>query len=359
MRNELVRMAGRQAPWVGESGPDRDVVISSRVRLARNVSEGAFPRVTPADELCELRETVVGVCRPLLGGADTQVWRMEDLEELERRFLVERHLVSVEFLEFVLGRGVMISGDESAAILLNEEDHLRVQAFSAGLAPQRALARALSLAEEAGRSLPFAFDSEFGYLTACPTNVGTGMRASVLLHLGGLRQTRDLDRVIHSLQRLRYTVRGFYGEGSDGLGSLFQLSHSVTLGRSEESTVEELLGHTEKVLACERRARSVLLQKDRNRLEDRVWRAWGLLRSCRLLATREAFELLSDVRMGTSLKILPRLDETILNTLLISVQSAHLQLAHGRAMDAAERDVVRATSVREQLALAVEGNEDR
>jgi protein arginine kinase len=357
--NELQSMAARQAPWLTEEGPDRDVALSSRVRLARNVEAGSFSHITPADELCELRDGILGACHSVLQERGAQVWRMEDLEDLQRQFLVERHLVSVNFLQFVLGRGLIVGPDESEAIMLNEEDHLRVQAFSAGLSPQRALARAMELADTVGRLVPLAFDEDFGYLTACPTNVGTGMRASILLHLGGLSLSQDLDRVLHGLRRLRYTVRGFYGEGSDALGSLFQVSHSVTLGRSEDEILDELLHHTRKVISCERRARSVLLEQDRDRLEDRVWRAWALLRSCRILSTREAFELLSDVRMGTSLKILPRLDETILNTLLISVQSAHLQLARGRAMDAAERDVVRAAYVREELSRAVEGDEGR
>ncbi len=356
---ELRAMSRRQAPWIAQPGPESDIALSSRVRLARNLEQSRFTHITPADELCELREGVLVACAELVAERGGQVWRMEDLEDLQRRFLVERHLVSVDFLQYILGRGVIVGPDEDEAIMLNEEDHLRVQAFSPGLSPHRALARARELAESVGQVVPLAYDEEFGYLTACPTNVGTGMRASVLVHLAGLGITGDLDRVLHSLRRLRYTVRGFYGEGSDALGSLFQVSHSVTLGRTEDEILEELLHHTRKVISCERRARSVLLQKDLKRLEDRVARAWGLLRSCRLLSTREAFELLSDVRMGTMLKILPRMDESILNTLLISVQSAHLQLAAGRSMDAAERDEVRADYVREQLSQAVEGDEDR
>jgi protein arginine kinase len=357
--NELSQLAERQAPWIVRPGPERDIDLISRVRLARNLENDRFSHITPADELCTVRERVISAAQAVLGPEGSLTWRMEDLEELERRFLVERHLISIELMRYVLGRGLVITSDESTGLMVNEEDHLRLQAFAPGLAPRKALARALDLASGLEEHVQFAFDDELGFLTACPTNVGTGMRASLLMHLPGLRLTEDIDRVLNSLRRLSYEVRGFYGEGSDALASLFQVSHSVTLGRSEDEIIEELLHHAQKVISCERRARSVLLQRDRVRLEDRLWRAWGLLGSCRLLATSEAFALLSDVRLGSDLKVLPDLDDSILNTLLISVQSAHLQVAAGRPIEAPERDEIRAAAVREQLRRAARKDEDR
>lgn len=352
-------MARSRVPWITDEGPERDIVLSSRVRLARNLDGGRFTQLTPADELCDLRERILDAARPLLGGEEAATWRMEDLEDLERQFLVERHLISVDLMRYVLGRGLVLGPDEAAGLMINEEDHLRVQAFAPGLDPGRALDRALDLAGDLEESVSFAFDEEFGYLTACPTNVGTGMRASVLMHLPGLTLTEDLERVLNGLRRVDCVVRGFYGEGSDAMGSLFQVSHSVTLGLSEATIVEQLLHHTRKIVSCESRARSVLLQRDRIRLQDRVWRAWGLLHSCRLLSTAEAFALLSDVRLGSNLGILPGLDESILNTLIINVQSAHLQVSAGRSMEAAERDEARAQNVREQLQKAAGGDEHR
>jgi protein arginine kinase len=189
--------------------------------------------------------------------------------------------------------------------------------------------------------------------------VGTGMRASILLHLPGLAHTGDIDRVLNSLRRLNYTVRGFYGEGSGVIGALFQVSNSVTLGNSERGIVDDLLRHTSKVIDCERQAREALLAKGLRALEDRVWRAYGILRHSRLLSTKEAFERLSDVRLGTSLGLLPGVDESVLNMLLINVQGAHLQIAAGRGLDMQERDETRAEYVREQLTTTGDGKDDR
>lgn len=357
--SSLRERAQHPAPWlIAEEATDRDIVLSSRVRLARNVEGWRFPQVTPADELCVLREQILGAVERVAPFESAQILRMEDLAEIERRFLLERHLISADLVQFVLGRGLVVTEDESHGLMLNEEDHIRLQAFAAGLGPRPALARAMATMQEFEAELAFAFDPQLGYLTACPTNVGTGMRASVLLHLPALVLTQDADKVLNSLRRLSYTVRGFYGEGSGVMGALFQISNSATLGRSEEQIVEDLLVHVGKVIECEREARRALLERDRVRLEDRVWRSWGALTHGRLLSTKEAFERLSDVRLGCGLQILPWVDDAVSNTLMMSVQSAHLQVGSGMTMEAPQRDEARARFVREQLIQAVERNEE-
>ena len=352
-------LAQRPATWLLEAdAPEADVVLSSRVRMARNVLGWRFPHAVPADELVRLRGDVVDAVRRAAPEACVRALNMEELEEVERRFLLERHLISADLVRFVLGRGLLASDDESLGLMLNEEDHVRLQVFAAGLGVEMALERAQSGLAAISSEVEFAHDETLGFVTACPTNVGTGMRASILIHLPALILTEDAERVLNSLRRLNYTVRGFYGEGSGVMGALFQISNSVTLGRSEGRIVEELLVHVRKVIECEREAREALLERDRLRLEDRVWRAWGLLTQARLLTTREAFEHLSDVRLGCGVGILPPVDPAVSNRLLMCVQSAHLQVGSGRAMEAPERDEARARFVREQLERAVERNDE-
>jgi len=352
-------LAKRPAPWLmQDDAPDGHIVLSSRVRLARNVTGWNFPHVVDADHLCRLRDDVVEAIERTTPDAAAHVLRMEDLDETERRFLLERHLISADLVRYVLGRGLTISQDEDLGLMLNEEDHVRLQAFSAGLSVDAALERASRGMRSIAEEVAFACDDELGFLTACPTNVGTGLRASILIHLPGLVITEDAERVLNGLRRLNYTVRGFYGEGSGVMGSLFQVSNSATLGRDENAIVEELLVHVREVIECESKARQALLERDRIRTEDRAWRAWGLSTRARLLTTREAFELLSDVRLGCSLGILPRVPTSVSNHLFLCVQSAHLQVGAGQAMEAPERDEARARFVRDQLERAEERNDE-
>lgn len=345
----LQRMSQHAAPWALQDAPERGIVVSSRIRLARNIAGQFFPHMLEEDALRALRGDVLDAARACPSLTDGLAWSMEELEELERRFLLERHLVSMELVREPMGRALLVSPDESCGLMINEEDHLRLQAFGSGLDPLSNLERALRLAGELEERLAFATSSRLGHLTACPTNVGTGLRASILVHLPGLVLTRDIEKVLNSLRVLNYTVRGFYGEGSGVMGSLFQISNTATLGLSEIQIVDDLLHHVRKVISVEREARAVLLERERARLEDRVWRAWGILVHARLLGTREAFDLLGDVRLGTCIQLLPRLDGSILETLLVTIQGAHLQIAEGRTLDASERDAARAETIRRSL----------
>lgn len=354
--SELRDLARRTPGWLSRTGSGPDIVISSRVRLARNVRDWTFPHVTGADRLCQLRDEVFRAVLQEGPLASARRLQMEDLEELELSFLRERNLISADLARFVLGRGLALLEDESCGLMVNEEDHLRVQALAPGLDPSGCLGRASRVAAVAEEKLGFAFDARLGYLTACPTNVGTGMRASALMHLPGLVLTGDFERVLHSLRRLDFAVRGTYGEGSGAMGALFQISNAVTLGRSEEQIVEGLILHAGKVAECELQAREALSTRDRVRLEDRVWRARGRLTHARLLSTQEALDALSDLRLGISVGILPGLDQSVVNALFLDIQGAHLQLSSGRAMAAPQRDELRATLIRQRLAGSDEGS---
>jgi protein arginine kinase len=355
--SELREFALRRPAWLRRPSADPDIVISSRVRLARNISGWTFPHATDADRLCQLRDEVFREVRR--GGplASARGLLMEDLKELELSFLRERNLISADLARYVLGRGLLLPEDESCGLMVNEEDHLRIQALAPGLDPSGCLGRASQIASALESGLGFAFDEHLGYLTACPTNVGTGMRASTLMHLPALVLTGELDRVLNSLRRLVFVVRGTYGVGSGAMGALFQISNAATLGRTEEQIVDELLVHATKVVDCERQARRALLKRDRVRLEDRLWRSRGRLTHARLLSTREALDALSDLRLGSAVEILSGVDENLVNALFLDIQGAHLQISTGRSMGAPERDELRATLIRQRLAGTDEGHD--
>lgn len=353
--SELREFARRTPAWLTPAETGDAIVLSSRVRLARNVHGWTFPHATPADRLCDLRDEVF---RAVLGDsalASARRLQMEDLEELELHFLRERNLISGELTRFVLGRGLVVPDDENCGLMVNEEDHLRIQALAPGLDPDGCLQRAGALAATLDSSLEFAFDERLGYLTTCPTNVGTGMRASALMHLPGLVLTGELEPVFNGLRRLDFAVRGTYGEGTGAMGALFQISNAATLGTREEEIAERLCSHAGKVAEVEQKAREALLRRDRLRLEDRVWRAWGKLTHARLLSTREALDALSDLRLAVSLGLLPGLDHLVVNALFLEIQGAHLQISEGRSMGAPERDKLRATLIRQRLAGTEEG----
>ena len=261
--SELRDFTRRAPSWLRAGGPEPDIVLSSRVRLARNLHDRTFPHTTDADLLCGLRDEVFAAVLKDGPLATARRLQMEDLDELELGFLRERNLISSHLARYILGRGLVVLEDESCGMMVNEEDHLRIQALAPGLDPSGCLGRAMRVATSVEPELGFAFDDQLGYLTACPTNVGTGMRASALMHLPALVLTGDLDRVFHSLHRLEFAVRGTYGEGTDAVGALFQVSNSATLGRSEEQIVDELFLHAGKVAQCERQAREALLTRDR------------------------------------------------------------------------------------------------
>jgi len=340
--------------WLDASGEHADVVLSTRIRLARNVEGYAFtPRARDAERLrvlSQIRDAAPAV--PSLRGS--VLLRVDELATVDRKLLHERHLVSRELAGLESGQDVRTGAalllGESVSVMVNEEDHLRLQALRSGLAVHEAYRAALRLDQELGSRVPYAFHHEFGFLTACPTNTGTGMRASVLIHLPGLVLTKEISKVLAGLQQMGLTYRGLYGEGSEVVGNFFQISNQTTLGRSEEDLLDSLARVVQKVIEREEEARRVLLRDAGYIIEDKLWRAFGTLRFARILTLDDAMNFLSGVRLAVGLKLISGLSVYTLNKLLIFCQSAHLAHAEGRALSEAEASQARARYVREALA---------
>lgn len=365
MMDELTSIADFGLSWLDASGDHPDVVLSTRVRLARNLQGQAFgPRARVND-----REAVLDCLKrglPEVGILKGAVLaEFHKMDQRERRLLVERRLASREMLgpaETGPARatGVLVGGRDPLSIMVNEEDHLRIQAIFSGLQMKEAWALVDRLDEELGAVLPYAYHPEFGFLTSCPTNVGTGLRASVLVHLPGLVLTKEIGKVLQGLSQVGLTFRGLYGEGSEVIGNFFQVSNQMTLGKTEEDLVEHLEKVIRQVIQYEMQARIVLLRDAPQVTEDKLWRAYGLLRYARSLSFEELMNLLSGVRLGVSLKLLPKLRVYTLNKLMIFTQLAHLEQAAGRELPEAESDAHRAAYVRRVLATegAVSADDD-
>jgi protein arginine kinase len=345
--DELVK---RPVRWMSGDGDRADVVVSSRVRLARNLTKHRYPmRAEPneAAEVVELVRTAIEKCVPL---ADGGFFESATLDRDDRDLLIERHLISPEFMRDDLPRGLYVDGTLESSLMINEEDHLRIQAVRSGLDLGAAMARAREIDVALAEVLRFDYDTRLGYLTACPTNVGTGLRVSVLIHLPGLVLTKEMDVVLQQINKVGLNVRGFYGEGSDVLGNIFQVSNQTTLGRTEEDLVDSLEKVTEQLMMYEGNARRTLFTDAGDQIRDKIWRAFGILSNARVLTSQEVMNLLSAVRLGVSMGEPLGLDTAQINELMLATQPAHLERAYGRDMTPEERDVARAELVRSRLA---------
>ena len=342
-------MAKAPASWLSGEGEESLVVLSTRVRLARNVAGCNYPTTADTDtrkQIISYMDSVTARSSLLKQG---QYYKATDIENLDRDFLIERHLISPVFFNGEMSKTLLIGPAERLSVMVNEEDHLRIQALTSGLDVQAALDMASQYESEIGRYLEYDYDRDFGYLTACPTNAGTGMRASVLIHLPGLVLTRDIDKLITRLTRSGLVVRGFYGEGSDVLGNLFQVSNQNTLGISESDIAELISRSTREIIDEEAAARQRLIDEAADMIEDKIWRAFGILKHARVLSSEEVMNLLSAVRLGHAMNIIDFLDIALINEMLLLSQPAHLQKYYGTEMDHNRRDFVRAQMVRERL----------
>jgi len=341
--------------WLEASGPHADVVLSTRIRLARNLQGHAFsPRVDDEERLRILHSVQAAAQKSALLRDGVSV-DIASLPPLSRNVLLERHLVSRELVGDGprgphAGAGLIIGPEEQAGVMVNEEDHLRLQGLMSGLRLRDAYALVDALDEELGRELPMAFHHEFGYLTSCPTNVGTGLRASILVHLPGLVLTKEIGKVLQGIGQVGLTFRGLYGEGSEVVGNFFQISNQTTLGKPEEDLIDHLQKIVQQVIQYEMQARSVLMREAPAVIEDKIWRAYGLLRYARAMTFQEVMNLLSGVRLGVSMKLLSGLSVYTLNKIMVYTQAAHLEQAAGRPLSEAESDVHRAGYVRRILA---------
>jgi protein arginine kinase len=340
--------------WLEASGPGNHLVISTRIRLARNLEAHRFATRADRAEREAILDEVQAAAAAAPGLSSAVRFRLDQLELLDRQLLYERHLVSRELAMPEAGAGVRAGGgvliQDHASVMVNEEDHLRLQALHSGFELDATWDLVSRLDTELGQRLAFAFHPEFGYLTSCPTNVGTGLRASVLVHLPGLVLTKEINKILQALGQVGLTFRGLYGEGSEVVGNLFQLSNQTTLGKAEPELLDHLGKLVRQVLEHEERARQILLRDATAILEDKVWRAYGLLRYARTLTFEETMNLLSGVRLGVGLGLVPNVGMYALNKLLVFTQPAHLAAAApGRMLSEEELPVRRAAYVRQVL----------
>jgi protein arginine kinase len=343
--------------WLDASGPQSHLVLSTRIRLARNLAGHPFPVRSSEKDRESVLAAVAEAAKGTRGLDHAAVFRLDRLGRGDRQMLFERHLVSRELAapeaDFPPRSGAAVLLQGGLGALVNEEDHLRLQGLFSGLALGPSWAEVGTLDAELGQRLAFAFHPEFGYLTSCPTNVGTGLRASVLIHLPGLVLTKEINKVLQSLVQVGLTFRGLYGEGSEVVGNFFQLSNQTTLGKPETELLEHLAKMVEQVIGYEEQAREVLLRDAPGVIEDKVWRAYGLLRYARSLSFDEAMNLLSGVRLGVGLGLIPDVGMYTLNKLLVFAQPAHLSALAGVELAEDEVPVRRADFVRRTLDEAV------
>jgi protein arginine kinase len=346
----LDRLLPTLGEWLRGTGPESDVVVSTRIRLARNVAGFPFAnRAAPAQ-----KAEIEAKLREAIAKADLtdklEYIGVSGMNPLDRQFLVERQLISRELANVLEGpRGVAFDSAESVAVMVNEEDQLRIQVMRSGLALDDAWERIDHVDDAIEQRVAYAFHDQFGYLTACPTNVGTGMRASVMLHLPALGLTKQIDKVFRALQKINLVVRGLYGEGSRASGDLYQISNQVTLGKSESRILQEIREVIAMILQYERSARQTLLKERKQAEHDRVARALGVLSSATMITAEETMEYLSTVRLGVNLHLLDDLPPQTLNELFIQSQAAHLQKITGQPLDGEERNAARAQYLRGKL----------
>jgi protein arginine kinase len=346
---KLTGLSASLGRWLDGSGPSSDVVLSTRVRLARNLAGVPFTHRAREEQLVMVYSSVLSAVRKTPGLTESLALEMRELTPLDRQFLVERHLISNDLADNGKLRGLLVLPDESISAMVNEEDHLRLQALASGFQLRSAWESVNAIDDELAQDLDYAFSDELGYLTACPTNVGTGMRASVLIHLPSLVLTKQIGRVLQGITQVGLAVRGFYGEGSQIMGNFFQISNQTTLGQNERETIDSLERVTKQIIESEQRARDELLKDARVQIEDKIWRAYGTLRHSRVISSQEVVNLSSAVRFGVALKIEGLASVQTLNELLVRSQPAHLQINAGRELEQRERNVLRADYIRRLL----------
>lgn len=353
---ELSDLAGKRGEWLQGTGPESDIIMSSRIRLARNLAQ--FPFLSRADDAtrAEIERTLRRQLTGLSGLGSTNYWDVNVLEGLDRQFLVERQLISRELSESHGSRGVVVSTRENLSLMVNEEDHLRIQVFRSGYNLEECWEEANRVDDQIEEHVDYAFSEQLGYLTACPTNVGTGIRVSVLLHLPALVLTKEIQKVFQALQKISLAVRGLYGEGSQAMGDFYQISNQVTLGKSEDQLLRTIKDVVPSIIAYERRVRQALIKENRQKLHDQVSRAHGILQNAHTISSEETMHLLSSVRLGVTLGLIDDLPIQTVNDLFLQTQPAHLQKLRKATLDSAERNAARASYLRERFAAGPSSN---
>src|SRR5213595_337273 len=335
--------------WLRGEGPHHQIVISSRIRLARNLRNHAFPGWAKKAERIAILDLIRPRVEQLAEMQDSFAESLQDLSALERQVLIERHLISREHAAKGVGSAIVMNRRQTLSVMINEEDHLRMQSIRSGLQLKQAFKLVDKIDSALENKLEFAYDQRLGYLTACPTNVGTGMRASAMLHLPGLVLSELINQVIQAVSKIGLAVRGLYGEGTEAMGNLFQISNQTTLGEKEDEIISRLNKVIETIIEKEQDARQVLIQKRPNTLWDQIGRAYGLLTYAHAMTSKEALNLLSVVKLGIDLGAFPEDKRLAIDQLFIETQPAHLQKSTQQKLNAEERDHFRAQIIRERL----------
>ena len=349
LKMEIKDLSDNTGEWLRGTGKESDIVISSRIRLARNIT--GYPFLSRAnlkqrkDVESLLRKTIIehNIAR------DVSYVNLNQATAVDKLFLVERHLISKEHAEGEGERGVAFGKSETVSLMINEEDHLRIQVIRSGFELKNTWNTIDEIDNILGENLNFAFSSRFGFLTACPTNVGTGMRVSVMLHLPALGMTKHIEKVFNAVGKLGLVVRGLYGEGTKVSGDLYQISNQFALGKSEKEILSIIESVIPRITSYERMARKALVMESKDQLEDRIWRSYGMLKAARMITSEEILQLLSQVRMGVNLGLIEDIEMQTLNELFVLTLPAHLQKLQGCELDSAQRNVIRASYVRKRL----------
>jgi len=344
--DDLINNTGE---WIRCAGPVCDIVMSSRVRLARNLSDYPFSHWASKKEQEAVLKAAKDNILSLKKLNDSLFLEIGKLDPIDKQFLVERHLMSKEHMIDAENKGLCVGQDEVVSIMINEEDHLRMQVMKSGFNLKEAWQIINDIDTELGNSMNFAYSVDFGYLTACPTNTGTGMRASVMLHLPSLVMTKQIGKVLQAITKLSLTARGLYGEGTEASGNFFQISNQVSLGHKEEDIIDNIDRIIKQIVDHEQSARETLLSQNREALEDRIWRAYGTLKSAHIITSTETIDLLSLARLGVDLGVIKQADRTLINELFVITQPAHLQKLEKKKLSPNQRDVKRSEIIREKL----------
>ncbi len=335
--------------WLCGEGPENDIVISSRIRLARNIAGFSFLHGASVEERKRINDLLREKVHKAGIADDPIYYDLESANAIERAYLVERHLISRELAEAQGPRSVAVARDESLSMMINEEDHLRIQVLQSGFRLWEAWQRISEVDDKLAELVDYAFSPQYGYLTACPTNVGTGIRVSVMMHLPALEWTKQLRKVFKAVNKMNLAVRGLYGEGTQASGDFYQVSNQITLGKSEQEIVGTVESVVRQIIHYERKVRQALITDSRGNLEDRVWRAYGMLKNARIISSDETMDLLSSVRMGVNMGLISDVSIDTVNELFVQTQPAHLQKREGREIDTADRDAARAQLIRLRL----------
>jgi protein arginine kinase len=346
--NDLIN---HTSEWLKGTGPHSDVVISSRIRLARNLNKFPFPHWASKVQLNGILEKCSQAMEKVDLLKDATWFILAELDSIDKQLLVERHLMSIEHTQKTEQKAVLVNNEENIAVMINEEDHLRIQLMQSGFNLFEAWEIINGIDDALAKLLDYAYLEDFGYLTACPTNTGTGMRGSVMLHLPALVMSRQIERVLAAIAKLSFTTRGLYGEGTQASGNFFQISNQVSLGHSENEIIENINGLIRQIIEQEAQARQIMLTKNKEILEDRINRSLGILKSARIITSQETIELLSMVRLGSDLGMIEDIDRRTINELFIITQPAHLQKIENVKLSSDQRDLKRAELIRKKLNL--------